>query len=240
MIDCGLLDERNTRPDHIKSYARAYLQQSLDCGPTRLGVSIDVSDVDASASQGDRYLQSPVRHISLPVLQCLVSISKEEMSKNRSDETPMCLTIQDLNPDEKAYACYQERSESLLQGGCPTIAQMGITQYGMEKFRSRYATAPYLCRLPRCPRSTQSFHAPVERAKHEHSHAQPFRCPRPTCEFAEDGLPSRAALRRHVQMYHEQQHEMTIPRLTLSKQNVRTFDRVTSRFAGTQPLEPGF
>jgi len=111
------------------------------------------------------------------------------------------------------------------------------TRYGEVSLQTRDRTI--LCRWPRCPHSIQGFSAPVERAKHEHSHVQPFRCPRPTCEFAEDGLPSRAVLRRHVQKYHEQEHEITIPKLTPSKQNARTFDRGTSSFAGTQPLELG-
>ena len=237
MIDCGLIDEREPRRNDFEIHVRTFLHQSFNCGPAPLNIPIDESDIDGFASPRER--QGPVWRISLPITQYLTSISKEGVPHDQSSETSGTLMEQDLSPIEKAYACYQEQFETLLQEGrdCPTIDKMEITQHDMEKFRSRYATVPYLCRWPRCPRSTQGFSAPTERAKHEHSHMQRFRCPKPTCEFAEVGLTSQAALRRHFRRYHEQEQDVAIPRLTLSKHRVKTLDPGTGRLGGTQSSE---
>ncbi|KAK5081906.1 hypothetical protein LTR70_009241 [Exophiala xenobiotica] len=107
MIDCKLIDERETRRNDFESYVRAFLHQSLSCGPAGLGIPSD---------QEELCQHGPVWHISLSISHYLNSISKEEVPRDSSGETSGILMEQDLSPIEKAYACYQKQFETLLQG----------------------------------------------------------------------------------------------------------------------------
>ena len=101
-------------------------------------------------------------------------------------------------------ASYQTILEELLQKDSSTDA-------ALQAFQARNSLGLFLCRFHDCPRAEQGFDSIEARQQHEDSHSPRFQCTIATCGFFGWTFKSRARLKQHVDLYHDEQKTSAIP-----------------------------
>ena len=74
----------------------------------------------------------------------------------------------------------------------------------LNEFQAYHKDGAFLCRYTECPRSSQGFASEALREDHEYSHKPKFKCSDSSCGFSGRIFRNRAALRKHVREYHEE------------------------------------
>ena len=81
----------------------------------------------------------------------------------------------------------------------------------LSAFILHQASGAFLCRYWGCPRAAQGFHTSELREKHEESHRPRFQCTHATCGLFGTTFNSRAAMKKHVARYHDEDNTASIP-----------------------------
>ena len=88
------------------------------------------------------------------------------------------------------------RYRSVIEGH----AILGNEQGKLEKY---YGKSPFRCPVLQCPCFVTGFESYKEREKHDNDHQRSAMCPHDSCDYSVLGLPSAAALQRHLKLCHE-------------------------------------
>jgi hypothetical protein len=93
---------------------------------------------------------------------------------------------------------YRQTVESILD----KEFMQGSNADDLRNFKETYGHSAFVCRYPKCERSSDGFNSQRKREEHESKHTRKFRCPHSTCESFGKGFATQAALNRHNNKYH--------------------------------------
>lgn len=81
----------------------------------------------------------------------------------------------------------------------------------LREFQERHRTGNFLCRFRRCPRASLGFDSARLRQEHENGHKPRFQCTDSSCGFYGWTFETRALLRKHAVLYHDESAVASIP-----------------------------
>jgi len=74
----------------------------------------------------------------------------------------------------------------------------------LERMIKFYGKAPFRCPIIRCPYFVAGFESLEKREQHHKAHQRSFMCTYESCDHSVIGLPSKAALKLHLKLCHEE------------------------------------
>ncbi|OCL05557.1 hypothetical protein AOQ84DRAFT_413235, partial [Glonium stellatum] len=107
---------------------------------------------------------------------------------------------------------------------CLSVEKLG-------SFKAIYGPSAFACRLQGCPRASHGFLSQKELDEHEKSHTARCFCSESSCEYSIIGFSTKAGLKRHVRIFHQDTPEAPfentirrksrLPKLKLDKSSIQ-------------------
>ena len=177
------------------------------------------------SQQGQHWQLFEISHAARSLLNRVLVHQQTVSSEDYAPKEPHCMpaALQDSNSlilvspeiDPNANRQYpllfshiRERYQSFVEELMETEEPNNQTLFA---FILRQASGAFLCRYRGCPRAAQGFHTSELREKHEESHRPRFQCTHATCGLFGTTFNSRAAMKKHVARYHDEDNTASVP-----------------------------